>query len=51
MRETAMLQWNRDGQSAVRNLDFYRDVEEQLLAKLHPYGGGGSHLLPRSTER
>jgi len=41
----------RDGQAVVRNLEFYREAEEQLLASANPYGWGGMHLSPCLAER
>ena len=48
--EPVRLLWKRDGQSVVRNLEFYRDVEAQLLAKRGPCLEGRLHLSPCRAE-
>ena len=35
----------------VRNLDFYREVEQHLFAKRDPSPGGGLHLSSWRAER
>jgi hypothetical protein len=44
LRKPVRILWNRDDQSVVRNLEFYRDVEAQLLAKRSPRLEGRLHL-------
>ena len=51
VREAARQPSNCAGRCLVRNLDFYREAEEQLLAKGNPCRGGGIHLSPSPSER
>ena len=51
VREPARQPPNGAGQRIVRNLDFYRAVEEQLLAKGNPWRGVGMHLSASPSER
>ena len=51
VRKPAWQLLSRDGQAVVRNLEFYREVEVQLLAKRSPCGCGGMRLSPCWAER
>jgi hypothetical protein len=41
---------NRDDQAVVRNLEFYREAEQQLFVKRNPYRGGGTQFSPWRAE-
>jgi hypothetical protein len=44
MRKAVAQMLSRDGKSAVRNLDFYRQAEEQLALNHSANRGGQIHL-------
>ena len=51
LRKRAGLLLNGEGQTVVRNLEFYRRAEQHLFANRNPYWGGGIHLSPLPSER
>jgi hypothetical protein len=50
VRKLAEQLLNHAPQAVVRNLDFYRQVEQQLLAKRTPCPAGATPLSPRRAE-
>jgi hypothetical protein len=50
LRKLAGQVLNHDGPTVVRNLDFYRQIEQQLLAKRIPCPAGATRLASRRPE-
>jgi hypothetical protein len=50
-RQAAGHLWKPESPFVLRNLAFYREVEEQLAAISNPYLEAGTRLSPRRAER
>ena len=50
-RKLARLLWNQDVQHLRRNLEFYRNIEEQFLTNNNSYRDRVSNLFASRTER
>jgi hypothetical protein len=51
IRELAKQLWNEDGQPIVRNLDFFREIEDRFFADSNFYHGNNLNALHSHADK